>query len=83
VIEEGAQIVADPNQSPVPMTMIGHGCPPPTGRTIAAGSIAMGLVADGRALKGKTLYVPMPERTIEVEITDSVFVDKEGVRLNG
>ena len=43
----------------------------------------MGVVIDGRALKGKTLYVPMPERTIEVEVTDTVFIDKEGVRLNG
>ncbi|MCY0148374.1 sarcosine oxidase subunit alpha [Hoeflea sp. G2-23] len=81
VLEEGAQIVADPNQA-VPMTMIGHVTSSYWSENCGR-SIAMGLVADGRALKGQTLYVPMPERTIEVEITDTVFFDKEGVRLNG
>lgn len=81
VLEEGAQIVADPNQS-VPMTMIGHVTSSYWSENCGR-SIAMGLVADGRALVGKTLYVPMPDRTIEVEISDTVFIDKEGVRLNG
>jgi sarcosine oxidase subunit alpha len=81
VLEEGAQIVADPNQS-VPMTMIGHVTSSYWSENCGR-SIAMGVVADGRALKGKTLYVPMPDRTIEVEVSDTVFIDKEGVRLNG
>ena len=80
-VEEGAQIVADPNQT-VPMTMIGHVTSSYWSENCGR-SIAMGVVIDGRALKGQTLYVPMPERTIEVEVTDSVFIDKEGVRLNG
>ena len=81
VLEEGAQIVADPNQS-VPMTMIGHVTSSYWSENCGR-SIAMGVVAGGRSLKGTTLYVPMPERTIEVEVTDTVFIDKEGVRLNG
>ncbi|OCW59391.1 sarcosine oxidase subunit alpha [Hoeflea olei] len=81
VLEEGAQIVANPNQ-PVPMTMIGHVTSSYWTENCGR-SIAMALVADGRALKGKTLYVPMPDRTIEVEVTDTVFIDKEGVRLHG
>ena len=32
---------------------------------------------------GETLYVPMIDRTIEVEVVDTVFVDKDGGRLNG
>ena len=32
---------------------------------------------------GKTLYVPMPDKTISVEVTDLVFFDKEGGRING
>ena len=32
---------------------------------------------------GQTLYVPMPDRTIAVEVTDMIFIDKEGSRLNG
>ncbi|MEQ8482617.1 MAG: sarcosine oxidase subunit alpha [Hoeflea sp.] len=81
VLEEGAQIVADPNQS-VPMTMIGHVTSSYWSENCGR-SIAMALVADGRALMGKTLYVPMPDRTIEVEVTDTVFFDKEGERVNG
>jgi len=81
VLEEGAQIVADPNQA-LPMTMIGHVTSSYWSENCGR-SIAMAVVVDGRALKGKTLYVPMPDRTIEVEVSDTVFIDKEGVRLNG
>ncbi|MEP3047414.1 MAG: sarcosine oxidase subunit alpha family protein [Roseibium sp.] len=45
-------------------------------------SIALAIVKDGRALEGKTLYVPMPEGSIPVEVTGPVFFDKEGARLN-
>ncbi len=58
VLEEGAQIVADPKQK-VPMTMLGH----VTSSYFSAPlghSIALALVAGGRARKGETLYVPLP-----------------------
>jgi sarcosine oxidase, subunit alpha len=42
----------------------------------------MALVAGGREKMGQTLYVPMPDRTIEVEVCDAVFFDKEGGRIN-
>ena len=82
VLEEGAQIVADPNE-PIPMTMLGHVTSsymsPAAGR-----SIAMALVADGRNRVGQTLHVPMPDRTIAVEVLPSmVFHDPEGKRLDG
>ncbi len=80
VLEEGAQIVETPNQ-PIPMTMIGH----VTSSYWSANcgrSIAMALVAGGKEKIGQTLYVPMPDRTIEVEICDAVFFDKEGGRIN-
>ncbi len=81
VLEEGAQIVANHNQSP-PMKIIGwvsssywsENCGHP---------IAMALVEDGFNLMGKTLYVPMPDRVIEVEVRDTVFFDKEGGRIHG
>jgi sarcosine oxidase subunit alpha len=81
VLEEGAQIVADPNQ-PVPMTMLGHVTSSYWSENCGR-SIAMALVAGGRARMGETLYVPMPDRTIAVEVTDAVFFDKEGGRLHG
>ncbi|HXV30287.1 MAG TPA: sarcosine oxidase subunit alpha family protein, partial [Sinorhizobium sp.] len=81
VLEEGAQIVADPNE-PKPMTMLGHVTSsywsPNCGR-----SIALALVAGGRARLGQTLYVPMADRTIAVEVSEMVFFDKEGGRLHG
>ena len=81
VLEEGAQIVADPNQ-PVPMKMIGHVTSSYWSENCGR-SIAMAVVADGRALMGKTLYVPMADEVIKVEVTDTVFFDKEGERING
>jgi sarcosine oxidase subunit alpha len=32
---------------------------------------------------GQTLYVPMPNGVIEVEVTGMVFFDEKGERLNG
>ncbi|MDP9730659.1 UNVERIFIED_ORG: hypothetical protein QE448_000715 [Rhizobium sp. SORGH_AS285] len=32
---------------------------------------------------GETLYIPLADKTIAVEVTDMVFLDKEGARLNG
>ena len=81
VLEEGAQIVADPNQ-PKPMTMLGHVTSsylsPALGR-----SIALALVAGGRAREGQTLHIPMPDRVIPAKVTTAmVFVDPDGVRLS-
>jgi sarcosine oxidase subunit alpha len=81
VLEEGAQIVADPNQ-PKPMTMLGHVTSSYWSENCGR-SIAMALVAGGKARMGETLYVPMADRTIAVEVSDMVFFDKEGGRING
>ncbi len=81
VLEEGAQIVADPNQA-VPMTMIGHVTSSYWSENCGR-SIALALVQDGRARSGETLYVPMPDRVIEVEVTGTVFFDEKGERVHG
>ena len=81
VLEEGGQIVADPNQ-PKPMTMLGHVTSSYWSENLGR-SIAIALVAGGRAKMGETLYVPMADKTIAVEVTDMVFFDKEGGRING
>ena len=81
VLEEGAQIVADPRQK-IPMTMIGH----VTSSYWSANcdrSIALALVEDGRARIGSRLHVPMPGGAIEVEVCGTVFFDETGERLNG
>jgi sarcosine oxidase subunit alpha len=81
VLEEGAQIVADPNQ-PKPMTMLGHVTSAYWSENCGR-SIALALVAGGKARMGETLYVPMKDTVIAVEVTDMVFFDKEGSRLHG
>ncbi|MFC5386252.1 sarcosine oxidase subunit alpha [Aquamicrobium segne] len=81
VLEEGAQIVADPGQ-PVPMKMIGHVTSSYWSQNCRS-SIALALVAGGRSRMGETLYVPMADTTIEVEVTGTVFFDEKGERLNG
>ncbi|WP_409432973.1 sarcosine oxidase subunit alpha [Litorimonas sp. RW-G-Af-16] len=80
VLEEGAQIVADPQQS-IPMDMLGHVTSSywsePLGR-----SIAMAVVRDGFNLMDQTLYVPMADKTIAVKVVKPVFYDPKNERLN-
>jgi sarcosine oxidase, subunit alpha len=80
VLEEGAQIVADPNQ-PVPMTMIGHVTSSYWSESLGR-SIALALVAGGQGKMGETLHVPMPGKTHSAKVSGMVFYDPEGVRLN-
>ena len=52
-------------------------------RSPAAGrTIGMALVSGGRARKGETLYVPMPSGGIAVTVTDPIFYDPKGERLD-
>ncbi|PTR10880.1 MULTISPECIES: 2Fe-2S iron-sulfur cluster-binding protein [unclassified Novosphingobium] len=81
VLEEGAQIVADPDQ-PVPMTMLGHVTSSYHSATLGR-SIAMAVIADGRARDGQVIHVPMPGRTIRARVSAStVFYDPQGSRLD-
>ncbi len=80
VLEEGAQIVADPAQA-VPMTMIGHVTSAYWSEALGR-SIALALVADGHERMGETLYVPMPGRVIAARVSGTVFYDPEGARLH-
>jgi sarcosine oxidase subunit alpha len=81
VLEEGAQVAASPGQTP-PMRTIGH-VTSAYFSAVLGHSIALAVIAGGRALVGKTLYVPMPGGDLEVEVTSPVFYDPAGARLNG
>lgn len=81
VLEEGAQIVADPRQ-PVPMTMLGHVTSAYWSASLQR-SIALALVAGGRDRMGHTLHVPMPDRTIAATVCATPFFDPTGSRLDG
>jgi sarcosine oxidase, subunit alpha len=80
VLEEGAQVVALGGQKP-PMTLLGH----VTSSYFSAAlghSIALAMVAGGRARHGQTMFVPMPRGNIPVQVTSPVFYDPEGTRLH-
>ena len=81
VLDEGAQIVADPAQ-PIPMTMLGHVTSAYHSPALNR-SIALAMVSGGRAREGSTLHVPMPDRSIAVRVVSPVFFDPEGARLDG
>jgi sarcosine oxidase subunit alpha len=81
VLEEGAQIVADA-QPPVPATTLGHVSSAYWSEALQR-SIALALVAGGRARIGSTLYVPLVDRVIPVTVTPPMFYDDAGTRLNG
>jgi sarcosine oxidase subunit alpha len=80
VLEEGAQVAETAGQKP-PMKLLGH----VTSSYFSAAlghSIALAMVAGGRARHGQILFVPMPAGDIAVEVTSPVFYDPEGARLN-
>jgi sarcosine oxidase subunit alpha len=81
VLEEGAQVAEAAGQR-APMKAIGH----VTSSYFSASlghSIALAMVAGGRARRGQKLFVPMPGGGLEVEVTATAFYDPEGVRLHG
>jgi sarcosine oxidase subunit alpha len=80
VLVEGAQLVVDANAQ-VPMAMIGH----VTSSYFSASlghSIALAMVSAGRTRLGGTLYVPMPNGPVKVQVTQPVFYDPQGARLD-
>ena len=79
ILEEGAQIVADINKSPI--EMLGHVTSSYYSPNLKK-SIALGVVRGGKNMMGKKLIIPMENKTINVTVADPVFLDKENKRLN-
>ena len=79
ILEEGAQIVADVNESPT--EMLGHVTSSYYSPNLKK-SIALGVVRGGKNMMGKKLIIPMENKTINVTVADPVFLDKENKRLN-
>ena len=79
ILEEGAQIVADVNKSPI--EMLGHVTSSYYSPNLKK-SIALGVVRGGKNMMGKKLIIPMENKTIKVTVADPVFLDKENKRLN-
>ena len=79
VLEEGAQIVADINKSPI--EMLGHVTSSYYSPNLKK-SIALGVVKGGKNMMGQKLIIPMEKKNINVTVADPVFLDKENKRLN-
>ena len=79
VLEEGAQIVADVNKSPI--EMLGHVTSSYYSPNLKK-SIALGVVRGGKNMMGQKLIIPMEKKNIKVTVADPVFLDKENKRLN-
>jgi sarcosine oxidase subunit alpha len=80
ILEEGSQIVLDPNRS-LPMKMVGHVTSSYWSASLGH-SIALAVVEGGRARKGQTVHIPMPDRINAATITGTVFYDPENKRLS-
>jgi len=79
VLEEGAQIVLETKKQPI--EMLGHVTSSYFSPNLNK-SIALAVLKNGKKLKGQKMFVPMKNKTINVTITDTVFLDKENKRLN-
>ena len=82
-IPEGAQVVLDPDQ-PLPMDMLGHVTSSYASPTLGH-SIALALLKGGHTKHGETVWIPMldGQPPIQAVITNTVFYDAQGDRLNG
>lgn len=81
VLEEGAQIVLDPNQ-PIPMRMVGHVTSSYFSPTLNHG-FALALLMDGHNRMGEIVFMPMPDGQVhEAEVVGTVFYDPKGDRQN-
>ena len=81
VLPEGAQVMATAGLPP-PTRPLGFISSAYHSATLAR-SIALGLVAGGRARLGATLFVRTPQEEVPVQVTAPVFYDAKGERLNG
>ena len=81
VLEEGAQIVADPDQ-PIPMDMLGHVTSSYWSESLGK-SIAMALVKNGFNRMDEILHIPMQGGiTHKAKVVKPVFYDPKAERLN-
>ncbi len=81
VLEEGAQVTAELHP-PAGTPALGHVTSAYWSAALGR-SIALALVADGRARIGTRLNVPMPGSDVPVEVVAPVFLDPKGERLHG
>ena len=79
ILEEGAQIVSELNQSPI--EMLGHVTSSYFSPNLNK-SIALAVVKGGKDMMGKKLFVPMENKNINVTVANAVFYDEKNERVN-
>ncbi|GGF73163.1 sarcosine oxidase subunit alpha [Paracoccus acridae] len=77
-LQEGAQIVLDPNQ-PKPMKMVGHVTS--SYQSTMGHPIAMAVIEGGFDKMGETVFIPMPDGVRKARVTSTVFYDPDNTRL--
>jgi sarcosine oxidase subunit alpha len=81
VLDEGAQITRE--RAPAIGTRAdGHVTSSYRSETLSR-SIALAMLADGRARVGETVFIPMPVGAIAAKVVGPVFHDPDGKRLHG
>jgi sarcosine oxidase subunit alpha len=80
VLPEGAHIVAEMKAAP-PMRMLGHVTSSYMSPSLTR-SIALALLADGRARHGERVTLAVKGRAVGAVVTDPVFFDPEGTRAH-
>ena len=80
VLDEGAQLT-EAAAAPVGTRSLGH-VTSSYGEATLGHSIALAMLADGRARLGDTLYVQRSGGAMPVRVVEPVFLDPEGVRLH-
>jgi sarcosine oxidase subunit alpha len=82
LLPEGAQLVEAGAGGPPPVPMLGHVTS--SYRSAALGrTFALALVKSGRERIGRTLDVPLGDRTVSVLVADPVLYDRDGARRDG
>jgi sarcosine oxidase subunit alpha len=80
VLDEGAQIVADPRQA-IPMRMLGHVTSSYWSDTCGR-SIALAMLANGRSRRGQRVHVTTPHGFTTAIVGEPVFYDPAGERIH-
>jgi sarcosine oxidase subunit alpha len=81
VLEDGAQVMAAASGAAASERPLGH-VTSSYYSAVLGRSIALALVAGGRARVGQTLFVPTANGPAAVQVTSTVFYDPTGGRLN-
>jgi sarcosine oxidase subunit alpha len=81
LLPEGTQLVLE-DTGRIPVPMAGHVTSsyrsPTLGRTFA-----LAMLANGRAMHGRTVFAPLDGGTIAATVTEPVFYDRDGARRDG